>query len=65
MVLKRVRASKIGKDIPIIAIASYAMLGDREKLIAAVCTRDIEKRIDRVLVIGQIEQSIGSKIIIK
>ena len=64
-VLKRIRASKIGKDIPIIAMTSYAMSGDREKLIAAGCTSYIEKPIDPMLVIGQIEQAIQKKTIIK
>ncbi len=60
-VLKRIRASKIGKDIPIIAMTSYAMSGDREKLIAAGCTSYIEKPIDPMLVIGQIEQAIQKR----
>ena len=60
-VLKRIRASKIGKDIPIIAMTSYAMSGDREKLLAAGCTSYIEKPIDPMLVIGQIEQAIGKR----
>jgi len=58
-VLKRIRASKIGKDIPIIAMTSYAMSGDREKLLAAGCTSYIEKPIDPMLVIKQIELAIG------
>ena len=60
-VLKRIRASKIGKDIPIIAMTSYAMSGDREKLLAAGCTSYIEKPIDPMLVIGQIEQAIHKR----
>jgi CheY-like chemotaxis protein len=58
-VLKRIRANPIGKDIPIIAMTSYAMSGDKEKLMAAGCTAYIEKPIDPMLVIGQIEQVIG------
>ena len=60
-VLRRIRASKIGKDIPIIAMTSYAMSGDREELIAAGCTSYIEKPIDPMLVIGQIEQAIQKR----
>lgn len=60
-VLKRIWASKIGKDIPIIAMTSYAMSGDREKLIAAGCTSNIEKPIDPMLVIGQTEQAIQKR----
>lgn len=58
-VLKRIRAHPIGKDIPIIAMTSYAMSGDKEKLLAAGCTAYIEKPIDPLLVIGQIEKAIG------
>ena len=54
-VLMRIRASKVGKDIPIIAMTSYAMSGDKEKLLAAGCTAYIEKPIDPMLVIGQIQ----------
>ena len=58
-VLKRIRAHPVGKDIPVIAMTSYAMSGDKEKLMAAGCTAYIEKPIDPMLVIGQIEQVIG------
>jgi two-component system, cell cycle response regulator DivK len=58
-VLKRIRANPIGKDIPIIAMTSYAMSGDKEKLLAAGCTSYIEKPIDPMLVIGQIQQVIN------
>lgn len=54
-VLKRIRASTIGKHIPVIAMTSYAMSGDKEKLLAAGCTAYIEKPIDPMLVIGQIQ----------
>ena len=53
-VLKRIRASQVGKDIPIIAKTSYAMSGDKEKLLAAGCTAYIEKPIDPMLVIRQL-----------
>jgi len=58
-VLKRIRASAIGKDIPVIAMTSYAMSGDKEKLLAAGCTAYIEKPIDPLTVINQIQEAIG------
>lgn len=40
---KRIRAIEETKGIPIIAITSYAMVGDKEKILAAGCTAYIEK----------------------
>ncbi|MGQ0443163.1 MAG: response regulator [Methylophilaceae bacterium] len=60
-VLKRIRAHPVGKAIPIIAMTSYAMSGDKEKLMAAGCTGYIEKPIDPMLVIGQIQQVLGGE----
>jgi CheY-like chemotaxis protein len=58
-VLKKIRANPIGKDIPIIAMTSYAMSGDKERLLAAGCTSYIEKPIDPMTVISQIRDAIG------
>ncbi len=55
-VLKRIRMHSVGRDVPIIAMTSYAMSGDKERLLAAGCTGYIEKPIDPVLVIKQIQQ---------
>jgi two-component system, cell cycle response regulator DivK len=57
-VLKRIRNHPAGQTIPIIAMTSYAMSGDREKLLAAGCTAYIEKPIDPMLVVGQIQQAL-------
>ncbi|OYY49332.1 MAG: two-component system response regulator [Methylophilaceae bacterium 17-44-8] len=58
-VLKRIRANAIGATVPIIAMTSYAMSGDKERLLAAGCTSYIEKPIDPMTVIAQIEAVIG------
>lgn len=54
-VLKKIRAHDKGKLTPIIAMTSYAMAGDREKLLVTGCNGYIEKPIDPDRVIGQIE----------
>lgn len=43
---QRIRLSGQCADIPIIAITSYAMAGDRERLLAAGCNGYIEKPIN-------------------
>lgn len=58
-VLKKIRSSEIGNSIPVIAMTSYAMSGDREKLLSAGCDGYIEKPIDPALVISQIKSFIG------
>lgn len=55
-VLKRIRAHPDGEQIPIIAMTSYAMSGDRHSLLAAGCSGYIEKPIDPMLVINQIQE---------
>jgi len=44
--------------VPVIAMTSYAMAGDREKLLALGCNGYIEKPIDPMLVIEQIKEVI-------
>ncbi len=58
-VVKQIRASELGKKIPVIAMTSFAMSGDREKLLAAGCDGYIEKPIDPATVISQIEAVLG------
>lgn len=55
-VLNRIRASEEGKNIPVIAMTSYAMSGDKEKMIKAGCNGYIEKPIDPERVINQIQE---------
>lgn len=45
-VTKRIRASKTNGTVPIIAITSYAMVGDKERSLEAGCNGYIEKPIN-------------------
>jgi len=60
-VLKELRKSEIDGGIPIIPITSYAMSGDRERLIGAGCNGYIEKPIDPVTIMNQIKEIIGGE----
>ncbi len=55
---RRIRASELDSIIPIIAMTSYAMRGDREKILAAGCNGYIEKPIDPLRVMTEIEKII-------
>lgn len=60
-VLKKIRALNSDRSqIPVIAMTSYAMAGDREKLLAAGCNGYIEKPIDPMQVIKQIRDILGT-----
>lgn len=58
-VVARLRRSGINGGLPIIAMTSYAMTGDRERLLAAGCSGYIEKPIDPLRVVEQIRQALG------
>ncbi len=53
---RRIRASEADGGIPIVALTSYAMTGDRERALAAGCTGYIEKPIDPENFIAEIEK---------
>ena len=55
-VVRRIRASEADSEIPIIALTSYAMPGDREKVLAAGCNGYIVKPIDVKTFIVEIEK---------
>jgi two-component system, cell cycle response regulator DivK len=56
---RRIRKTKADGTIPIIAITSFAMAGDRERILAAGCTGYIEKPIDPLTIIEQLHKIIG------
>jgi two-component system, cell cycle response regulator DivK len=57
-VLRQIRGAAAGPEVPIIAMTSYAMSGDREKLLNAGCTGYIEKPIDPETVMEEINRII-------
>lgn len=55
-VARALRSIERLRDTPIIAVTSYAMVGDGEKALAAGCNGYIEKPIDPVNFVAQIER---------
>ena len=55
-VARALRAEPTLTGIPIIAVTSYAMSGDRERALAAGCDGYIEKPIDPVSFVSEIER---------
>ena len=53
-VARALRSIDILREIPIVAVTSYAMAGDREKALAAGCNGYIEKPIDPERFIEQV-----------
>lgn len=55
----RIRTSDIDGTIPIIAITSYAMMGDRDRIMAAGCNGYFEKPFDPMTIVAQIHKILG------
>ena len=58
---QRIRNSKANGKVPIIAITSYAMTGDKEKALVAGCTGYIKKPINPETFISEIERYLGTR----
>jgi two-component system, cell cycle response regulator DivK len=54
-VARELRKNNDLSDVPIVAVTSYAMPGDRERALAAGCTGYIEKPIDPETFMQQVE----------
>ncbi len=55
---RKIRQSEAAGEIPIIAVTSYAMRGDRENIMAAGCNGYFEKPIDPLTIVEQIHKVI-------
>lgn len=55
-VASALRANPSTKNIPIVAVTSYAMTGDREKAIAAGCDGYLEKPINPDTFVSEVER---------
>ena len=53
---RRIRASSSDEKVPIIALTSYAMTGDRERALAAGCTGYVEKPINPDTIMDEIRK---------
>jgi two-component system, cell cycle response regulator DivK len=59
-VARAIRACPSLVDVPIIAVTSYAMAGDREKTIEAGCNGYIEKPINPDTFVSEVERYVSS-----
>ena len=59
-VARRLRQKAGGDVIPIVAVTSYAMVGDRERILAAGCSGYVEKPIDPDTFVAQMERYLRS-----
>ncbi|WP_321505446.1 response regulator [uncultured Methanoregula sp.] len=53
---QRIRASPAGEKIPIIALTSFAMAGDRGRALAAGCTGYVEKPVNPDTILDEIQK---------
>lgn len=60
-VARALRAIPALAAVPIVAVTSYAMVGDREAAIAAGCDGYIEKPIDPVSFVQQVRTYLGAR----
>ena len=52
----RLKAEPATANIPVIAVTSYAMAGDREKALAAGCSGYVTKPIDKTIFLAEISR---------
>jgi two-component system cell cycle response regulator DivK len=60
-VARELRKNPALEDVPIVAVTSYAMVGDRERALEAGCSGYIEKPIDPDTFKGEIEKHLKAR----
>ena len=60
-VAAELRRNEALRRIPIIAVTSFAMVGDREHCLAAGATDYVEKPIDSAILIGKLREHLASR----
>lgn len=60
-VARALRQNPALEEVPIVAVTSYAMVGDRERVLAAGCTGYIEKPINPETFASEIEQYLKAR----
>ena len=60
-ITKKLKEQPATANIPVIAVTSYAMKGDREKALAAGCAGYVTKPIDKNTFIQEVAAHVGSK----
>ena len=58
---KRIKSARPDTAIPIVALTSYAMPGDRERALASGCVGYIEKPINPDTFVGEIEKYLAGE----
>ena len=59
---RKLKENPVTRDIPVVAVTSYAMKGDREKALAAGCVGYITKPIDTTTFIQEVAAHLADKI---
>jgi CheY-like chemotaxis protein len=60
-ITRKLKEQPATADIPVIAVTSYAMKGDREKALAAGCVGYVTKPIDKNTFIQEVAARLGDK----
>ena len=56
---RRIKADPAGASIPVVALTAHAMIGDREKALAAGCDDFLTKPVDEELLFACLERFLG------